>query len=67
MPDRLCIVVRGTTHQGKALNEGDTVTLDEDTFRKLSMTNDVIEKMPEPQSEKAPESPSLFNPKKKTA
>ena len=62
MNGRLCQVVRGTTFNGQVLNEGDTVTLDESTFQKLSIYKDVVEKMPEA----APE-PIQQQPKKKTA
>lgn len=65
MTDRICKVVRGTTHAGRALNEGEEVLLPEDVFRKLSMTHDVVEIMPTAKPE-APKS-TATQPTKKTA
>jgi hypothetical protein len=65
MSDRICKVVRGTTHDGKALNEGDEVLLPEDIYRKLSMTHDVVEILPQAKPE--PAQKSTAQPIKKTA
>jgi len=65
MADITCKVVRGTTYRGKTLNEGDVVTMDPDTFRKLSMTQDVVEILPSAKQEPAPK--STAQPIKKTA
>jgi hypothetical protein len=65
MSDRICKVVRGTTHAGRALNEGEEVLLPEDVFRKLSMTQDVVEIMPTAKPE--PVQKSTAQPIKKTA
>jgi len=67
MSEVTCKVVRGTTYRGKTLNEGDVVTMDPDTFRKLSMTHDVIETITEAKPQEPAQKSTTAQPTKKTA
>jgi len=44
----LGIITRGTTLSGKIVNAGELVEVDQDTFRKLFMTSDIREVLPDP-------------------